>query len=294
MRYCIRDNTLLLRGRFRAASTGLGGGLGEVTTVLNHTVGDEFDQGNPVRYLDLLVARHGLSLEYFGLLTAVPMRYLCVLQYDFVTIFVTAGVSNPNPPLSPHTINIIAYSREGLSDAALLETIITATEAKAQALHDLGYDFSGTTTDAVAVATECSSASTHTYAGTLTEVGRRVYAAVMHGVQQALKRYEGEIQRERPSFFIFSRYGGEHWVEWQQEDCPYYPCHFAGQCCDFCYCPFYPCEDEELGEWVESSSGGNIWGCARCTLLHIPEVAEYVKRNPEASLSELKRLLGRL
>lgn len=293
MRYFVRNNTLFLRGRFRAASTGINGGIADVTTILNSTVPHDFDD-DPPRYVDLLAARHGLFREYFGLLTAVEMHHLCVLQYDFVTVFITAGVTNPTPPPAPHTINIVVYSREGMPDAALLETIITATGAKAQALRDLGYDFPGTTTDAVAVACERDAAPVHTYAGTLTELGRRVHAAVLHGVPEALARQQGKVRRSDPSFFIYSRYGGEHWVEWQKEGCPYYPCHFPGQQCDYCYCPYYPCNDEELGEWVESSSGGRVWSCTQCALLHAPEIADYVKRNPEATLAELKRLRDRL
>ncbi len=290
MKYFIRDNTLFIRGRFRAVSTGVHGGIADVTTILNSTVPHDFDS-DPSRYIDLLVARHGLSREYFALLTAVDMLNLCVLQYDFITVFITAGVTNPTaPPPTPHTINIIVHSREEMSDAALLETIITATGAKARALHSLGYDFPGTTTDAVAVACDRGGAGTHTYAGTLTEAGRRVHAAILHGIPEALARQQERVRRSDPSFFIYSRYGGDHWVEWQREECPYYPCHFPGQRCDYCYCPFYPCADEELGEWVESSSGGRVWGCTGCTLLHVPGVADYVKRNPEAALTELKRL----
>ena len=295
MRHFVRDDTLFLRGRFRAASTGLNGGIADVTTILNHAVPHDFCD-EPRRYLDLLAARHGLSREYFGLLTAVEMRHLCVLQYDFVTVFITAGVTNPTPPVddAPHTINIIVHSREGMCDAALLEMIITVTGAKAQALHDLGYDFPGTTTDAVAVACERDASGPHTYAGTLTEAGRRVHEAVLYGVPEALARHQGKVRRDGPSFFIYSRYGGDHWVEWEKEGCPYYPCHFPGQRCDYCYCPCYPCADEELGEWVESSNGGRVWGCAGCTLLHVPAIADYVKRNPEATLAELKRLRERL
>ncbi|MDP6613031.1 MAG: cysteine-rich small domain-containing protein, partial [Candidatus Hydrothermarchaeota archaeon] len=25
------------------------------------------------------------------------------------------------------------------------------------------------------------------------------------------------------------------------EKCEYYPCHFQGQDCTWCFCPFYPC-----------------------------------------------------
>ncbi|MBP2146975.1 adenosylcobinamide hydrolase [Methanofollis sp. W23] len=288
MRYYYTSGTLIVRGDFRAASTGIAGGFGRVTTLFNHTVPSGFDHAAPARYLQDLASSWGYDQDYFGLLTAVQMRHLCVLQYDFITVFVTAGVTNPNPdPDRPHTINIIVTSREGLSEGALLETIITATEAKALALREDGRPFTGTTTDAVIVASEGE--EKHIYAGTFTEVGRRVYAAVLRGVHEALDRQEGKIVRKRPSYFIFSRYGGDHWVEWQPEGCPYYPCHFEGQVCDFCYCPFYPCKDEELGDWVESSSSGRIWSCSRCTLLHETRVAAYFKRNPEATLKEMKK-----
>lgn len=285
MRYFLQGSTLFIRGSFLAASTGVNGGLRRVSTILNHTLASEWDHKEPLRSMERIVSEQGLPLDFFGLLTAVEMRNLCILHYDFITAFITAGVSNPiSEP--PHTINIIIHSSEGLSEGAILETIITATEAKAQALQLMGYRFTGTTTDEVIVA--CDGDTHHTYAGTLTEVGRRVYAAVLFGVQEALKRHEGMVYRTEPSLFIHSRYGGSHWVEWSAKDCPYYPCHFQGQSCTFCYCPFYPCKDENLGQWVESSGGGTVWSCSQCTLLHVPEVAAYLKKYPESSLRELR------
>ena len=51
--------------------------------------------------------------------------------------------------------------------------------------------------------------------------------------------------------------------------CPYYPCHFKGQDCTFCFCPFYPCGDERTGgRWVCRSSGGKVWSCEKCGLVH--------------------------
>jgi len=291
MRYFIENSTLFLRGKFLAASTGINGGLNIVSTILNHTVPDNWSHNEPTRYLETIIAREGYSLEFFGLLTAVKMHNLCILQYDFVNVFITAGVTNPKSEL-PHTINIIVYTDEGFSQAALLETIITVTEAKVMALKAMGYAFTGTTTDAVVVA--CEGVLKHTYAGTLTAPGSRIYEAVVFGVKEALKRQEGLIKRSAPSFFIFSRYGGDHWVEWTSENCPYYPCHFEGQRCDFCYCPLYPCQDESLGKWVESSQGGMIWSCSGCSLLHEPKIAEYVKEYPEVRLKELKALKKRI
>jgi adenosylcobinamide hydrolase len=218
MRYHCDGDTLYLRGNWRAASTGIGGGLGNVSTILNHTVPADFDHRDPLAYIQGLLAAQGYGPDAFGLLTAVWMRNLCVLRYDFITIFVTAGVSNPNPnpnpdPTRPHTINVIAVCDEGMTDAALLETIITATEAKAHALRLLGRDFTGTTTDAVVVAAPAAAAPVHTYAGTVTEPGRRVYAAVLRGVIESLDRFEGRTITERPSLFVYSREDGGQWIE---------------------------------------------------------------------------------
>ncbi|WP_164997920.1 aminotransferase class I/II-fold pyridoxal phosphate-dependent enzyme [Methanolobus psychrotolerans] len=59
--------------------------------------------------------------------------------------------------------------------------------------------------------------------------------------------------------------------------CEYYPCHFTGQDCTFCFCPFYACKEEKTGgKWIESSTGGQVWSCEHCTLLHRPKVAKMV------------------
>ncbi len=60
-------------------------------------------------------------------------------------------------------------------------------------------------------------------------------------------------------------------------NCEYYPCHFEGQDCTFCFCPFYPCEDKRTGgEFVHRSTGGHVWSCAGCRLIHESEVADNV------------------
>ncbi|NYT05973.1 MAG: adenosylcobinamide amidohydrolase, partial [Methanomicrobiales archaeon] len=211
MRYYFRHETLFLRGTFRAVSTGAGGGLADVATILNHTVGYDFSSDDPVRYMAGLVAGEGLPPDFFGLLTAVRMRTLCILQHDFLTVFVTAGVE-PAPAEGPGTINIVIRSEEGMTDGALCESIIVATEAKTRALHAAGYACTGTPTDAVIAACDREAPVAHRYAGPLTEAGSRLSEAVRFGVAEALKRHEGKIRTDAPSFFIFSRYGGDHWV----------------------------------------------------------------------------------
>lgn len=66
-------------------------------------------------------------------------------------------------------------------------------------------------------------------------------------------------------------------------DCEYYPCHFAGQDCTFCFCPFYPCENTKTGgEVLHRSTGGTVWSCAGCDLIHDGHIADKV----------LKELMG--
>lgn len=285
MRYYTDSHTFFIRGPFRAASTGISGGIRTVLTIFNHTVPAGGNAGEPGKELSMVAAEAGLAPAFFGLLTTVPAQQCCVLQYDFVTVFITAGIRHERSE-SAGTINIIVISSEGMEDAALIETIMVATEAKADALAALGFPISGTPTDAVVAA--CENTIRHTGAGRSSEAGRRIRAAVLHGIPQAIRNHDGEVQDQQPSFFVFSRIRGEHWVKWTPHNCPYYPCHFSGQNCDFCYCPFYPCRDESLGQWSAGTNGNKVWNCAGCTLLHKPEIANYLKKYPSASLTELK------
>ena len=288
MRYYTYSCSLFVRGAFRAASTGISGGIRNVTTLFNHTVSAQWDHPAPEKEIELVAAAAGAGRDVQGLLTAVPIQNLCVLQYDFITVFVTAGIQKK--ATSAGTINIIAYSSEGFEDSALLEIIMVVSEAKAEALLALGLN-SGTPTDAVIAA--CEGELKHRYAGRVTEPGQRVRDAVLRGVPEALHRFDRDVQPSQPAFFIYSRLDGGHWVEWSSVNCPYYPCHFQGQSCDFCYCPFYPCKDETLGEWSPSSSNGRVWNCSRCTLLHEPDIAGYLKHYPDAPLEEIVRLRKR-
>ncbi|MDD1694542.1 MAG: adenosylcobinamide amidohydrolase [Methanoregula sp.] len=291
MRYFLNADTLFIRGSFRAASTGIAGGIRSVDTLLNHTIPTGWHHDSPEKELELVAAAAGIGPDIFGLLTAVPVQQACVLQYDFITVFITAGIRR-EPPATAGTINIIVTSSEGMEDAALLEAIMVATEAKAEALIGLDLPATGTPTDAVIAASEGE--IRHRYAGRITEAGLRVREAVLHGIPQALGRHDVDVKPDHPAFFIYSRLQGGHWIEWSPHECRYYPCHFRGQSCDFCYCPFYPCKDERLGQWVDSTNGGKVWNCASCTLLHEPEVADYYKKFPLASRQELMQLYGKI
>jgi len=59
-------------------------------------------------------------------------------------------------------------------------------------------------------------------------------------------------------------------------ECKYYPCHFNGQDCSFCYCPFYPCFLYRLGGELILRSGKYYWSCKKCSWIHKKEVVEEV------------------
>ena len=127
--------------------------------------------------------------------------------------------------------------------------------------------------------------------------GERIAKAVRQALTEALVRFDNYllstwgvsrgwsrgspaiVRRTRPSFFIYSRYGGDHWTEWVPEGCPYYPCHnYPWQQCSFCYCPLYPCMDSALGTMIETPHGA-VWSCMDCRLVHIPEVVNHLLKN---------------
>lgn len=293
MRYYLRSSSLIIRGTFRACSSGHNGGIRDCTTLLNHQVTPEFS-GFPDLYVRDLVLSYGFSeKDTLCLLTAVPIQDLCVLTADPITVFITAGVTHPDPgdqegPVrhpGAGTINIIILTRN-FSDQALVDAVITATEAKVMGLMKSGYHFAGTVTDAVIIATE--KPGTISYAGSATDAGQKIHGAVLFGICEALKRKNTGNSDNSPSLFVRSSIGGDHWVKWEKKGCPYYPCHFEGQRCEYCYCPLYPCGDTTLGDWIVKPEKEPVWGCTRCSLNHEPGITRHLMRNPEASLIELK------
>jgi adenosylcobinamide hydrolase len=128
-----------------------------------------------------MAASMTLEGDSLALLTAVEMQHVRILSDACVTVFVTAGLTNPS---SFGTINIIVISSETLSEGAIAGTIITATEAKTRALIDKGLQFTGTTSDAIIVAYENSTEGEPIlYSGPTTPFRL--------GVKEALKAYYG-------------------------------------------------------------------------------------------------------
>lgn len=292
----------MIKGDFDGISTGVAGGRLKVRSVINHEVGKDFNNDEPAKYMDAVAASVGADAPYFGFLTAVHMVNLCVVRDPYITAFITAGISNPcHDPGVPGTINVLLVIHGRMSEGALASAIITATEAKAKALFEMGFDFTGTTTDAVAVL--CEERSTgmgeppfYEYSGTATEIGHSIYRCVKKGVAEGIKRQHNIGSPHSSRLFVLAQYDiGSRWIDYPTDNhgkgkCPYYPCHFEGQDCTFCFCPLYPCEDPELGEWIKGSGDKPVWTCKGCRLLHDKKTADYLVKHPDASVNQLKKL----
>ncbi len=59
-------------------------------------------------------------------------------------------------------------------------------------------------------------------------------------------------------------------------ECEFYPCHYDGQYCDFCYCPFYPCGDSSTGgQWIK---GKKCLNCKECMWVHEKEAVDCLRK----------------
>lgn len=199
-------------------SSSWGGGFGNHRVLMNRQVDKTYNETDPALEMEAFIAREGLNpLDTAGMLTAAWVKDVgyCELTWPHegtngedlrkavqvdgsllrVAAWVTVGLGNkaragavlPAASLYPGTINTIVVIEGHLIDAAIVNAVITATEAKAAALQALnivvdGQPATGTTTDAVLIAAT-GRGTTYQYAGTATTlgylIGRTVYEAVL-------------------------------------------------------------------------------------------------------------------
>ncbi|MFJ6213291.1 adenosylcobinamide amidohydrolase [Streptomyces sp. NPDC092296] len=197
------------------SSAVLGGGLGPRRWVVNAQVRPGYDRLDPQQHLADLARAAALTGPGVGLMTAAPVD-ACTRAVDGgVAALVTTGIgvaawaaspaAGDPAPQPPGTINIIVAVPAPLSDAALVNALATATEAKVQALLDAGYDCSGTPSDAVCVAArepapgepELPFGGPRSLWGA--RLARAVHAAVREGAERdAVRRASGGPEAEHP------------------------------------------------------------------------------------------------
>lgn len=143
-----------------ASSAVLGGGAGPRAWLINATVPMSYARPDPAEHLTELAGRLELAGPGIGLLTGVDVHDMVSAAEDGVQVWATVGLGAPIQAAEagvtgfahrPDTINIVVWVPERLADGALINMVATATEAKAQAVRELGLDATGTATDAICV-----------------------------------------------------------------------------------------------------------------------------------------------
>ena len=143
------------------ASAPHGGGLGLRRWIVNAQVPASYGRRDPDHHLTRLGVSLGLRGRGVGMLTAADVRAVSVGVDAGVEVSATVGLGHPTWAAAPDcatpvslvgTVNLVVVLPERLSDAALVNAVATATEAKSQALWDAGVAGTGTATDAVCIA----------------------------------------------------------------------------------------------------------------------------------------------
>lgn len=177
------------------ASAPHGGGIGLRRWVVNAQVPASYGRRDPDHHLTRLGVSLGLPGRGVGMLTAADVRSVASVTDFGVEAAATVGLGHPTWAAAPDvdrpvslvgTINLVVLLPERLSDAALVNAVATATEAKTQALWESGVRGTGTATDAVCIACPEDGAP-HAFGGPRSVWGARlaraVHAAVVGGLR---------------------------------------------------------------------------------------------------------------
>ena len=216
---------------YRMISTGvLGGGLGPREWVLNAQVPAAYARTDPGAHLRKLAAGLGLGGPGVGLLTAAQVAGLVQREVEGVHAAATVGLRVPtwaaappghrDPDLAPAappgrggphpapgdgkvpgTINVVVAVPVPLTDAAFVNAVVTATEAKVQAVLDAGFPGTGTATDAICVAapdTDPDGAPGEDFAGPRSVWGARIARAVHAAVRAGADGYAATLNGRVP------------------------------------------------------------------------------------------------
>jgi adenosylcobinamide amidohydrolase len=185
------------------SSAVLGSELTQARHIVNMRVGRGYAGLAPRDDLTAFARELGIAGSFIGLMTAAKTeRVQVVVERDAATTViavVTLGVSNPEAagitetaPSKPSTINIIVVADACLTQAARVNAIVTATEAKTLALIESGLCAphggfaSGTSTDSIVIATT-EGGVRYEYAGPISPLGVLVARAVRRAILNAMQ-----------------------------------------------------------------------------------------------------------
>ncbi len=188
------DSDLLVwrTGASLVASTAtVGGGVGVRHWLLNAQVPHDYARTDLGAHAEELASALALRGEGVVMFTAAAVRRVREAIDGDVVVEATVGVTRPTWAAAPDevtdqrpgTVNIVVFVPVRLDEGAMLNAVVSATEAKAQALFERRIDGTGTASDALCIVTPLEGPREQ-FAGPRSRWGARVARAV-HAVMLA-------------------------------------------------------------------------------------------------------------
>ncbi len=188
--------------RAALSSAPVGGGSAAVDWVVNIGVTAGYDRTDLDAHAHQVAERLGLTGTGVALLTAVDVRRIVHADDEGVVVDATVGVTKPTWAADldgshgrrdrdrwlPGTINIVVQVPVALSPAAAVNAVMTATEAKTQALFEAGVPGTGTASDAIVIVWP-PTVPIEAFAGPRSAWGARIARAVHGAVRDGLERH---------------------------------------------------------------------------------------------------------
>jgi adenosylcobinamide amidohydrolase len=185
-----------------ASTASVGGGVGRRQWVVNAQVRKDYARRDLAAHAAELAAVAQLDGPGVVMLTAADVRRVECATDGGVRVDATVGLTWPTwaaaadeavedvlPAAAPGTINVVVQLPVRLTDAALLNALCTATEAKTQALFEAGVPGTGTASDAVTVVCP-SDGVVEEFAGPRSVWGARLARAVHAATLAGARRWD--------------------------------------------------------------------------------------------------------
>lgn len=195
----------------RTLSSGVcGAGIGWHSYFVNRHVPSDYDCTDHVSDMSEYLKKQEFELSHtVGMMTAVQVEdvaygFLKKNNFSLFTV-VTAGVGNATDSTravlherstAPGTINTWLFVNGKLAEETFIQAIMTATEAKTQALRELDIKdkrtntlATGTSTDSILIAAT-QQGEPLPFAGTATELGQAIGKSVYTETKKAIQRYQ--------------------------------------------------------------------------------------------------------
>lgn len=195
------------RPRRALSSAPVGGGLATINWVVNARVAPDYDRQDLDAHAAEIAAHLGLGGSGVTLFTAAAVSAVERHEAGRVVVHATVGIGKPtwaadvgggwnHPDVDltwrPGTINLLIEMPVALHESAAVNAVITSTEAKTQALLEMGVPGTGTASDATVVCWPVSGADSDVdadrvaFCGPRSEWGSRLaiatHAAVRAGI----------------------------------------------------------------------------------------------------------------